>query len=257
MITSRRNSHLKDIRRLSRCKGDRALLEGPHLIAEALTAGIALETVLATAEFGSGAVARRLLPTLPRPPLEIDPGLLDEITDSDSPRGIVAVARLPRGGAGELPVTAGGVYVYLEGLQDPGNLGALARVAEAAGCAAIALGPGSVHPNHPRALRASAGSLLRLPVAVHVSPGELDGRLAAVAPRWIALTPHGGRDLYEEDFEGTQVLALGSEGAGLSPALSSRANVAVTIPVQPPVESLNVTVAAAIVVFELSRRRKG
>ncbi|MEE8522323.1 MAG: RNA methyltransferase [Thermoanaerobaculia bacterium] len=255
MITSRRNARLKELRRLLRCKGDRAVLEGPHLIAEALATGTELETVLVTPEFGLGAAARKLLPTLPQPPLEVDPGLLDEVTDSDSPRGIVAVARLPRGAAAELPVTAGGIYLYLESLQDPGNLGALARVAEAAGCEAIALGPGSVHPNHPRALRASAGSLLRLPVAVRTSPDELDVRLATVAPTWIALTPHGGRDLYREDFPGTQVIALGSEGAGLSPALSERTDVAVTIPLQPGVESLNVTVAAAVVLFELRRRR--
>jgi RNA methyltransferase, TrmH family len=255
MITSRHNERLKDIRRLSRCKGDRALLEGPHLIAEALAAGNELETVLATPEFALGAAARELLAALPRPPLEVDPALLDEVTDSDSPRGIVAVARLPRAGAAELPVTAGGVYLYLEGLQDPGNLGALARVAEAAGCTAMALGPGSVHPNHPRALRASAGSLLRLPVAVRVPPDALDARLAAVAPAWVALTPHGGRDLFAADFDGTLVIALGSEGAGLSPALQERAGVAVTIPLQAPVESLNVTVAAAVVLFELRRRR--
>jgi len=256
MITSRRNSRLKDIRRLLKSKGDRALLEGPHLIAEAVAAGTELEAVLATPEFGLGAAARKLFPALPRPPLEIEPGLLDEVTDSDSPRGIVAVARLPRGGTAALPVTAGGVYLYLESLQEPGNLGALARVAEAAGCTAIALGPGSVHPNHPRALRGSAGSLLRLPVAVRASPDELDDHLGPIAPTWIALTPHGGRDLFAEDFEGTLVIALGSEGAGLSPALCDRAGMAVTIPLQPPVESLNVTVAAAVVLFELYRRRR-
>lgn len=256
MITSRRNERLKDIRRLPRCKGDRALLEGPHLVAEALAAGCELESVLATPEFFLGAAARKLLPLLPRPPLEVDPVLLDEVTDSDSPRGIVAVARLPRGTAGELPVTAGGVYLYVEGLQDPGNLGALARVAEAAGCTAMALGPGSVHPNHPRALRGSAGSLLRLAVAVQASPDDLDARLAAVDPAWVALSAHGGADLFAAELEGTLVIALGSEGAGLSPALEERAATALTIPLQPPVESLNVTVAAAVVLFELRRRRK-
>jgi TrmH family RNA methyltransferase len=172
MISSRQNQRLKDIRRLRRSKGDLALLEGPHLIAEALAAGIALDEVLATPPFLATPEGRRLAALLPAAPLEVAPELLDGLTDADSPQGVLAVARLPRGGVAALPVAPGRPYLYLDGLQDPGNLGALARVAEAAGAAGLALSPGCVHPNHPRALRASAGSLLRLPVAVAAGPEE-------------------------------------------------------------------------------------
>lgn len=256
MITSRRNSLLKDIRRLGRCKGgDELLLEGPHLIAEATACGLELRTVLATPDFVAGAAGRRLLPRLPRRPLEIVPELLEEVTDSDSPRGIVATARLPRGGVERLPIRPDGVYLYAEGLQDPGNLGALARVAEASGVEGLALSPGCAHANHPRALRASAGSLLRLPVAVESSGGELAERLAQVAPRWLALVAHGVRNLFEQELTGALVLALGAEGPGLSSAIRERADLEVTIPLAPPVESLNATVAAAIALFEIRRRR--
>jgi TrmH family RNA methyltransferase len=256
VITSRQNSRLKDIRRLRRSKGDHALLEGPHLVGEAVAAGIGLETVLATPAWLASPEGRALAPSLPSP-LEVAPELLDELTDADSPRGVLAVARLPRSGSAALPVRAGGVYLFLDGLQDPGNLGALARVAEAVGAAALALSPGTVHPNHPRALRASAGSLLRLPVVVGAEAGDVDRRLAPVRPRWMALDPRGGAGLWAAPLDGTLVLALGAEGPGLSPELRERAALRLTIPVEPPVESLNATVAAALVLFEIRRRRTG
>lgn len=257
VITSRQNQRLKDIRRLRRSKGELALLEGPHLVEEALAFGFLLEEVLATPPFLESDEGRRLARSLPVPPLEVSPDLLEDLTDADSPRGVLAVTRLPRSGAGSLPVRAGQPYLYLDGLQDPGNLGALARVAEAAGAAALALSPGCAHPNHPRALRASAGSLLRLPVAVGTTAEELDRHLATAGPRWAALVPRDGESLYHASFEGTLVLAVGAEGPGLSPDLLSRASLRLAIPMEPPVESLNATVAAALVLFEIRRRGLG
>jgi RNA methyltransferase, TrmH family len=264
MIVSRQNRTLKDIRRLRRSKGEHALLEGPHLVAEAVAAGLALETALATPEFVASEAGRALAAALPSPPLLVEPRLLAGLADADSPRGVLAVARLPRAGVEALPARPSAVYLYVEGLQDPGNLGALARVAEAAGAAGMALSPGAAHPNHPRALRASAGSLLRLPTAVGADPDLLDRHLAlagppGAAPRWAVLVPRGGTNLYEvaaAALAGTVVLALGAEGAGISPALLARAGLRLTIPVTPPVESLNATVAAALALFELRRRRE-
>lgn len=231
------------------------MLEGPHLIAEAIAAGQTLESLLATPEFLASADGRRLAPRLPFPPLEVEARLLHEAADSDAPRGIVAVARLPRGGTDALPLADTGVYLFAERIQDPGNLGALARVAEASGAAGLALSPGSAHPNHPRALRASAGSLLRLPVAYPAAPDELARHLAPLAPRWLALAPRGGDDLYRARLDGCLVLAAGSEGAGLSPAVRELCQ-GLTIPVAAPVESLNVTVAAAVALFEIRRQRR-
>src|SRR5829696_925787 len=103
MITSRHNQKLKDIRRLRRSKGDHALLEGPHLVEEAIAAGHELETVLATPAWLETPDGLRVIRHLPIAPIEIEPLLLEELTDSDSPRGILAVARLPRSGVGSLP----------------------------------------------------------------------------------------------------------------------------------------------------------
>lgn len=231
------------------------LLEGPHLVEEALSVGLLLEEILATPPFLASAEGRRLLPSLPVPPVEVSPDVLEDLTDADSPRGILAVSTLPRSGVQALPVRPDRPYLYLDGLQDPGNLGALARVAEAAGAAGLALSPGCAHPNHPRALRASAGSLLRLPVAVNAAPEPLEAALASIHPRWAALVPRDGENLYQANLEGTLILAVGAEGSGLSPALLEHAGLCLTIPMEPHVESLNATVAAALVLFEARRRR--
>lgn len=261
MITSPKNPRLKTIRRLRRSKGDRVLLEGPHLVAEAVACGLALEEVLAAPGFfessAEGAGLRRVLAALPEPPVEVAPEVLAALADADAPKGLLAVARLPRAGVESLPAVADGVYLFLEGLQDPGNLGAVARSAEAAGAAGLALGPGCAHPNHPRALRGSAGSLLRLPAAVGVEAEELDawlGRRLAARARWAALVPRDGEVLWEADLSGPLVLAVGAEGPGLSEALLRRADLRLTIPLAGPVESLNAAVAAALVLFEIRRR---
>ncbi len=254
MIRSRQNRRLKDIRRLRHCKGERALLEGPHLVSEALAAGIELEMVFASPDFLSQPAGRRLAERLPRAAEPLAAELLEALADADSPRGILAVARLPRLAAADLPVRPRGVYLFLDGIQDPGNLGALARVAEAAGVAGLALGEGTAHPNHPRALRASAGSLLRLPVALGAAPDEVAARLAAMRPRWVALQPLGGQPLYGARLAPPLVLVLGAEGPGLSARLLERADLRLSIPMAAPVESLNVAVAAALVLFEIRRR---
>ncbi len=240
------------------------MLEGPHLVGEALAAGLPLDPVLATPEFLASDegrdFARHFPLAFPRAPTLATTDVLDSLADADSPKGLLAIARLPRGGAETLPVRSGGIYLYLDGLQDPGNLGAIARVAEATGVVGLALAPGTVHPNHPRALRASAGSLLRLPAAVGVGPEELKNRLSPIAPVWSALAASGGADLYAADLpigKSPLILALGAEGPGLSSEVETfvrREGLLLTIPLAPPVESLNVAVAAAVALFEVRRQ---
>ncbi|MEM8932959.1 MAG: RNA methyltransferase [Acidobacteriota bacterium] len=259
MITSRQNRWVQTIRQSqSKRRRGALLLEGPHLIDDAIDAGIALDAILATPEFLTGDIGRRLLPRLPRHPLEIAETLLVEVTDSDSPRGIVALAERRALALHDLPTVSGGIYVLADGVQDPGNLGALARSAEAAGAAGLIAGPGCGALDHPRALRASAGSLLRLPVAESRSLDAVTAHLASLDTVWFGLVPRDGHDVWHalppaaEDT--ARVLVVGAEGRGLSTAAARRLDLGLTIPMAGSVESLNATVAASIVLFEWRRR---
>jgi TrmH family RNA methyltransferase len=256
MIVSRQNRKLKTIRRLRRCKGDHAILEGPHLIEDALRAGLELDDILATPEFIARAEGRRIERLLPRRPLLVSEILLEELADADSPRGLLAVANLPRAGTNDIPDAPDGVLILAEGIQDPGNLGALARSVEAGGANGLALTAGSVHPNHPRALRASAGSLLRIPVAIDVTLEGLRQRLSVTKPQVVALVAHGGESLYEARVDGPLLLVIGAEGPGLSGEILAAVDRRVTIPLTGDVESLNTSVAAAIALFEIRRQRE-
>lgn len=255
MIVSRQNPKLKTIRRLRQSKGDAALLEGPHLVEEAVELGLELDIVLGTPAFLESRAGRRITARLARPPLEVEPALLGELSDVDAPQGILAVAALPRAGVETLPTVSNGLYVFAQAIQDPGNLGALARSSEAAGAAALILSPGTVHANHPRAMRASAGSLLRLPVAADATLDAARARLEDLGARWVALAPGAGSSLYDADLTGPLVLVVGAEGAGLDAAAVETCDAALDIPIEPSVESLNATVAAAVALFEARRQR--
>jgi TrmH family RNA methyltransferase len=259
MIRSRSNDHLKSIRRLRRSKDDEwTVLEGPHLLQEALAAGLHIERVLVTPEYRSSPELAPLLDRLGSRALLVEPALLAELADADAPQGVVAVVQLPRSAIAPPGPPRASRLLYLDGIQDPGNLGALARVAEASGeVDLLVLAPGTAHPNHPRALRASAGSLLRMPVAIRATPEAVDAAFAPARPAWIGLAPRGGELLWDTTGPPDEVwiLALGAEGPGLSPAVEARIDRRWTIPVNPPVESLNVAVAAAVVLYELRRRR--
>lgn len=252
MIESSQNESIKNIRRVRRSKGAEAVLEGTHLVVEALRLGLALETVLATAEFAASAEGREVLALLPRPPLIAASRLLASLADADSPRGLLAVCRLPRAGLAAVVPRASAIWLFLDRIQDPGNLGALARVAEGLGAEGLLLSDGCADPNHARALRASAGSLLRLPLAVHIDPAAARERFRPIQARWLGLEAHrGALSLGQLEPGGPAVLAVGGEGPGLSAATRAQLDTAVTIPLHGRLESLNVAVAAALALARL------
>jgi TrmH family RNA methyltransferase len=140
-------------------------------------------------------------------------------------------------------------------VQDPGNLGAIVRVAEAAGATGVVAAGGSANPFGWKALRGSMGSALRLPIASEPAAENAVAEARRHGCRIVATVPRDGRSLYDVDLAGPLQVLIGGEGRGLASALTDLADERVTIPMQAPVESLNAAVTAALIVYEARRQR--
>ena len=179
----------------------------------------------------------------------LTPAAFRAATQTVTPQGVIAIARVEEASPSEAidAARAGGwPLLVLDGVQDPGNVGAICRTAAAAGAPALAVLPGTADPFGPKAVRASAGNVFRLKVAkAHWKDLEgLDGFGAAAS---------GGAPLAEASIESAGMIVLGSEAHGLS----RRDLKLVTVPLTEGVESLNVAAAAALILFEIRRRKSG
>ena len=215
------------------------LLEGPRVLAEAKAAGLAFE-VIAVREGDK-------LPFHTESRVTLTPAAFRAATQTVTPQGAIAIARVNEATPAEAISAAreaGWPLIVLDGVQDPGNVGAIARTAAAAGAPAIAILPGSADPFGPKAVRASAGNVFRLKVA-RAHWKDLDGL------NGFGASPAGGAALAEAPIESAGMIVLGSETHGLS----RKDLKLVTVPLTEGVESLNVAAAAALILFEIRRRR--
>ena len=171
-----------------------------------------------------------------------------------SPSGAVAIARRSLWTMADALASGNALIVVAHDVQDPGNVGGIMRTAEAAGATAFVATPTTADPLGWKALRGSMGSGLRLPIA-RADIGDVLRGIRAAGVQSSALVPRGGRSLFETDFQQPSALILGSEGAGLPADLLLQVDRRITIPMQHPVESLNVGVAAALVLYEAFRQR--
>jgi TrmH family RNA methyltransferase len=166
----------------------------------------------------------------------------------------VALADRPRGSSVTRLRTKPLVVVAID-VQDPGNLGAMVRVAEAGGATGVVVTGQSADPFGWKALRGSSGSALRLPIDVIADTGRALEEIRSRGCRVIATVPRDGRSFFDLDYTGPTAILIGAEGRGLPAPLVSAADERVTIPMQSPVESLNAAVAAALIVYEARRQR--
>jgi len=177
--------------------------------------------------------------------------VLERAAHTESPQGVLVVFR-PRVFSLEAALGQGGPVLLLDRIADPGNLGLILRTAEAAGCDGVIVGPGTVDPLNPKCVRASAGSIFRLPLA-HADLETAGAALAADGGRLFATSPHGGVVYTAADLSGRIGLLLGQEGGGLAQGLLDRFE-GLRIPTG-RVESLNVAMAAGVLLYEARRQR--
>jgi TrmH family RNA methyltransferase len=176
---------------------------------------------------------------------------------SDSPQGVAALVRCPVFTADDvLAKSSAGPVLAIAGVQDPGNLGTILRSAEAFEAAGVLLGEGTVSPFNSKVVRASAGSVFRLPIA-RVKLIEVLPEMRSRGLRLVATSSHKGTPLHGAKLTGPLAIFIGSEGAGLPSDLLSQMDETLAIPHSEQVESLNAGVAASIVLYEVARQRSG
>jgi len=258
-ISSRQNPLLKEILSI-RDERDSPLLflEGPRLIQEAVNAHCLPEMLIVSEEFPQTSFLEPIEEKTQRV-FRVPDNLFRIISDVESPQGLLAIARRPHWTWEQIAARKPAPLVVLDGLQDPGNAAAIIRTAEASGAAGIVSTPGTAHLFSPKALRGAMGSSLRLPILEHLPAEEI----AAKAKQWgyhlvAATVPQksGKSVVYTKvDWKQPQALVLGQEGKGVSAIWVKLADQTIYLPMQPPVQSLNVGAAAAVLLYESARQR--
>jgi TrmH family RNA methyltransferase len=171
------------------------------------------------------------------------------------PSGIVAIARRQEKSVGDALAAAPQLVLILDEVQDPGNVGAIVRAAEACGATGVITSPGTADPMGWKALRGSMGSIFRLPVAVRQNLADAVRAARALGIEIVAAVPRDGVLLPELDLRRPVAVLLGGEGGGLPDSVADLAPTRLTIPMRRPVESLNVATAAALIAYEAQRQR--
>lgn len=236
------------------------LLDGLHLLSDALAAGVSVTAAAAPADFWQGPVGASLASSLASAGAELysaSRAVLEAASPVSAPTGIIAIALREPAGIEQVLAGQPALVVCADHVQDPGNTGAIVRAAEAAGATGVMTTAGSADPFGWKALRGSMGSAFRLPVA---AGADLEAVCRAARGRGVqivATAPAGERALGEADFSGPTLILLGGEGAGLPDKAQALADVRLRIPMRPPVESLNVAVAAGVILYEAYRQRHG
>ena len=263
-IEGRHNALVKELRqafaRAERTEDGSCAVEGLRIVEEAIRSGLRFRAVF----FKESAqnMAERLLPQIGSnvDTLLLSDSLFDSTVPSETPQGVAALVRVKEFSVADVleRLQVGPVMVVV-GLQDPGNLGTIMRSAEAFGSAGVVLGEGTVSPFNSKVIRASAGSLFRLPVIVAKAAGgleEISAKLRAQHVRLIATSSHKGTPLDQARLTGPSAIFIGSEGAGLPRGLMARVDELIAIPHTAQVESLNAGVAGSIVLYEAARQRR-
>ena len=251
-LTSRQHDIVKRFRLAAKRRtDDSVLLDGDHLLADAIEAGVKIDVAIVTSAHRALAVrARRAGATV----YDATDAVIEAASPVRTPSGVVALAHWTPATIDRALGEAGALVVGLVNVQDPGNVGSAIRSADALGATGVVAIDGTAHPGGWKALRGAMGSTFRVPVAV----AGINETLAAAVRYGLqvaASVARDGRPAHEADLSKPTLLLLGGEGAGLDPSLVGRADVRVTIPMRSNIDSLNVSATAALLLYEARRQR--
>jgi TrmH family RNA methyltransferase len=233
-------------------------VEGVRLVGELLRSPVELKTVFVSDVFAVSPDAAELVNKLKNSHAEIfvvAAGAFDSIVDTHNTQGIVVIAEAPfRSDFDELSARDG-LFVYLARANNPSNLGALIRSAEAAGVSGVIVSPGSADPFSPKAVRASMGSIFRMPVYTNVSLEATASWASSKSIRTVGADISAVRSYTEVDWKSSHLVVFGSEANGLAKEELEKLDEVIFIPMENRVESLNLAVSAGIILFEAKRQR--
>ncbi len=257
ILTSKRNPLVKQLRLLHNTKGrsssERLLLEGTHLLEAALQSHYELDVVCYTLAWAQRypELAMAIAPQAQRW-VAVSEEVLAAIATTQTPDGIVATAPRRPSRSPQLPCSLG---VAVETLQDPGNLGTILRTAAATKVDGLWLTQDSVAFDHPKVLRASAGQWFQMPMTVSAALLTPLQAAKAAGVQVVATLPTATQAHWDVDWTRPSLIVLGNEGAGLSAEVAAIADVGVRIPLWQSVESLNVAISLAVILYEAQRQR--
>lgn len=263
-ISSQSNKLIKEIASLKQRKYRDSLgmfvAEGVRLVEECAQAGWPVEVCLYTEEAAAKERARNVLDKLSVSGCQmvsVPEDIYNKISDTEQPQGILAVLKKRQISFGEL--TAGKeklpLLVVLDGIQDPGNVGTIIRTADAAGCNGVVVLKGSADIYAGKTVRASMGSVFHLPIIEGLSPTELVRAVRGAGIKLMATGLTQSEVYYQADFNCPTAIVLGNEGQGVCRELMEASAGCLTIPLVGEAESLNVAVAAGVILYEALRQR--
>lgn len=232
------------------------VLEGPDLVEAALENGAEFEALYVDSAEATSPAVTAVVERASVAGVRIfglDPGVLEKVADAKTPQPLLAAVRFPIIDVGSLPTD--GFVLVLHDLRDPGNVGTIIRSADAAGVAAVVLTGQSVDPFNPKTLRATAGSIFHVPIAV-CSLDQALQHFTGGGARTFATVIRGGTPLRDVDLTKPTVVVIGNEADGLDDESIGRCASALSIPMVGRGESLNAGVAASLIAFEALRQRQ-
>ncbi|MBN1900384.1 RNA methyltransferase [Candidatus Sumerlaeota bacterium] len=257
IINSTENSEIKYLKRLQESGGFRKeerkfLIEGPPSIKSLLERGIRpLQVYISSEMMGDADYFHKSCEQFSIPVTELSAKCYMKISVVETPQGLAALFAFPEPDAENILQNKEGLFLCCHGIQDPGNMGAMIRTADAAGASAVIAIPPSVSFYNPKTVRASAGSILSLP-CIELEEAEFITVIKKRRINLYAAVPREGAPFHLARFQRPLCILIGSEAHGLPEWIQSRAKL-VTIPMRNAVESLNAAVSAAILLYQASR----
>lgn len=259
-ITSSKNKLIKEIKSLYRKKGRQKqksfLIEGIKIIEEAIENEYPIKHIIYTDYLMESEEGRKFFSKIEgfESLIYVPENIFKEISDTENPQGIIGVSNIVSRNIEEIYMNTKKSLLFLDGIQDPGNMGTIIRTADAFSMDGIIIREGSVDPYNPKVIRSTMGSIFRMPLYYSKGIDELE-KLKSKGVNIYSTALGGSIPIYSVDFKEDFVLIIGNESKGASEEVFSLSDKLIKIPMTGKAESLNAAVAASIIMYEVMKQR--